>query len=320
MPDSLTPPGLAPEFLAGQALLRESGIVQADVLATPVVVARGHAATLQAFLNQDAPPLARVEEHVLSHLPVPVRVRLYYPDNAAGPLPAYLHAHGGGFALGGIDSLDRWKREVARDAGVIVVGLDYALAPEHKFPTARDQAVGVVQWLRANAPALGLDAGRIGIGGDSAGGNLALATLLRLRDLGETLPRFGALVYGMLSANHDTPSHRDFGDGRYGLSTARLEWFWTQYLRDPALRDDPQAAPLTADLGGLPPLLLLAAALDPLLDDTLALDQRLTRIGAAHDLKVYPDMPHGFLAQTRLLSRAREARDDVVAALKRHLV
>ena len=122
--------------------------------------------------------------------------------------------------------------------------------------------------------------GGIGIGGDSAGGNLALAALLRLRDLGETLPRFGALVYGMLSANHETPSHRDFGDGRYGLSTAKLDWFWTQYLPDPALRDDPQAAPLTADLGGLPPLLLLAAALDPLLDDTLTLDRRLTRIGA----------------------------------------
>jgi acetyl esterase len=320
MPDTMTPPGLAPEFLAGQALLRESGIVQADVLTTPIVVARGHALTLQAFLNQDAPPLARVEEHILSDLPVPVRVRLYYPDGATGPLPAYLHAHGGGFALGGIDSLDRWKREVARDSGVVVVGLDYALAPEHKFPTARDQAVAVVQWLRANAAALGLDAGRIGIGGDSAGGNLALATLLRLRDLGEKLPRFGALVYGMLSANHDTPSHRDFGDGRYGLSTAKLDWFWTQYLPAPALHDDPQAAPLTADLGGLPPLLLFAAGLDPLLDDTLALDQRLTRIGAAHSLKLYPDMPHGFLAQTRLLSRAREARDDVVAALKRHLV
>lgn len=320
MSDSLTPPGLAPEFLAGQALLRESGIVQADVLATPVVVARGHAQTLQAFLNQDAPPLARVEEHVLDHLPVPVRVRLYYPDGASGPLPAYLHAHGGGFALGGIDSLDRWKREVARDARVVVVGLDYALAPEHKFPTAREQVVGVVRWLREHAAALGIDAGRIGIGGDSAGGNLALATLLRLRDLGEPLPRFGALVYGMLSADHDTPSHRDFGDGRYGLSTAKLDWFWTQYLPDPALRTDPQAAPLTADLGGLPPLLLLAAALDPLLDDTLALDQRLTRLGAPHTLKVYPDMPHGFLAQTRLLSRAREARDDVVAALKRHLV
>jgi acetyl esterase len=124
----------------------------------------------------------------------------------------------------------------------------------------------------------------------------------------------------MLSANHETPSHRDFGDGRYGLSTAKLDWFWTQYLPDAALRDDPQAAPLTADLGGLPPLALLAAGLDPLLDDTLALDQRLTRIGAPHSLKLYPDMPHGFLAQTRLLSRAREARDDVVAALQRHLV
>ena len=130
MPDATTPPGLAPEFLAVQALLRDSGIVQADVLATPTVVARGHARPYQAFLNQDPPPLARIEERVLDHLSPPLRIRLYYPDGATGPLPAYLHAHGGGFALGDIDSLDRWKREVARDAGVVVVGLDYALAPE----------------------------------------------------------------------------------------------------------------------------------------------------------------------------------------------
>ncbi|MDR6289105.1 acetyl esterase [Inquilinus ginsengisoli] len=320
MPDSLARPELNPEFLAVQALLRDSGIVQADVLATPTVVARGHARTYQAFLNQDPPPLARIEEHVLAHLSPPLRVRLYYPDGATGPLPAYLHAHGGGFAIGDIDSLDRWKREVARDAGVVVVGLEYALAPEHKFPTARDQTAGAIGWLRDNAAALGIDAGRIGIGGDSAGGNLALTTLLQLRDAGDPPLRFGAIVYGMLSADHDSPSHHAFGDGSYGLSTAKLDWFWDQYLPDPALRTSAVAAPLTADLEGLPPLLLLTAGLDPLLDDTRNLDDRLTRAGVPHDLKVYPDVPHGFIAQTRLLGRAREARAVVVEALTRHLL
>jgi acetyl esterase len=312
------PPELDAEVLAAQARFKEHGLINGDVLRQPIAQARQATYDYQAFLN-DGGPAVDVSEFTLPTQP-PTPVRLYKPQGAQGLLPAYLHIHGGGFAIGDINTLDRWKREVAEQSGAIVIGLQYALSPEYPYPTALDQVMAVLRWLRKDAAAQGVDAERLGIGGDSAGGNLALAALLRLRDAHEAMPRFGAIVYGMLSSNHTTPSHRDLGDGRFGLSTEKLEWFWTQYLGgDAALRTNPDAAPLSAELAGLPPLLLLAAALDPLLDDTLNLDRRLGEAGIHHTLKVYDGVPHGFLGQTGLLQKARQAQADIVSAIRQHL-
>ncbi len=318
MNDLPQPPVPDADVLAAQAAIKERGLVNGDVLRQPIAMARDATYLYQAFLNEGG-PAASIADHTLATTP-PTPVRIYRPEGATGKLPVYLHIHGGGFALGNINTLDRWKREVAHQAGVAVVGLEYALSPEHPYPTPLDQVMAVLRWLRKDAEALGLDAERLGIGGDSAGGNLALAALLRLRDAHQPLPRFGAIVYGMLSTNHATPSHRDLGDGRFGLSTEKLDWFWTQYLGgDAALRTHPDAAPLSAKLEGLPPLLLLAAALDPLLDDTLNLDRRLGEAGVTHDLKLYSGVPHGFLGQTSLLEKARLAQADIVAAIGRYL-
>jgi acetyl esterase len=312
-PSSLQPD---PEVLAAQVSLREHGVASGDVLSQSIAEARAATYRYQAFLNEGG-PAADVTEQVLPTTP-PTPVRLYRRQGQAGLLPAYLHVHGGGFAIGNIETLDRWKREVADQAGVVVVGLEYALAPEHPFPIAVEQVLAVLDWLRREGPALGIDPAHIGIGGDSAGGNAALAALLRLRDAGGWQPRFGAIVYGMLSTRHDSPSHRALGDGRFGLSTDRMEWFWTQYLGETP-RGDAGAEPLHATLQGLPPLLLIAAALDPLLDDTLDLDRRLAEAGVPHALSVYPGVPHGFLGQTRLLTKARQAQAEVVAAIGQHL-
>jgi acetyl esterase len=311
-----SPPQLDDEVIVAQALVRERGVVSGDILTQPIAEARAATYRYQAFLNEDA-PATDVSEHLLPTTP-PTPVRLYRPSGKSGVLPAYLHVHGGGFAIGNIDTLDRWKREVAEQAGVVVVGLEYALAPEHPYPTAVEQVVAVLRWLWSEAATLHIDPERIGIGGDSAGGNAALAALLRLRDGGEPMPCFGAIVYGMLSVDHASRSHRELGDGRFGLSTERLEWFWNGYLGD-VPRDDPGATPINAKLEGLPPLLLIAAALDPLLDDTLNLDRRLKDAGVPHEMTVYPGMPHGFLGQTRLLTKARDAQAEVVAAIGRHL-
>ncbi|MDB5369967.1 MAG: Hydrolase, alpha/beta domain protein [Roseomonas sp.] len=313
------PPAPQPdaEVAEAQAAFRARGLTNGDVLTQPVAEARAVTYAYQAFLNEGG-PAAEVTEHLLPTVP-PVPVRLYRPGGSTGPLPVYLHVHGGGFAIGDINSLDRWKREIADEAGIVVAGLQYALSPEHAYPTALDQVLAVLRWLRAEGAMLGIDPARIGIGGDSAGGNLALSALLRLRDAGEALPRFGAIIYGMLSTDHGTASHRELGSGRYGLSTEKLAWFWSHYLPDTTRRDDSGAAPLSASLEGLPPLLLLAAALDPLLDDTLALDRRLNEAGIPHDTKIYSGMLHGFIGQTALLTKAREARGDVVAAIGRYL-
>ena len=310
-------PALDSEVLAAQEHFQREGLAGGDVLAQPIEEARATTRRFQAYLNQGGPAMESTIEHVLDTTP-PLRLRLYRPV-AGGPLPAYLHIHGGGFALGGLDALDRWKREIAAESGMIVAGLDYALAPEHPYPAAIEQVVVALRWLRDEAAGFGVDGSRLAVGGDSAGGNLALNALLRLRDAGEAGPRLGAIIYGMLSAEHETPSHRALGDGRFGLSTAKLDWFWTRYLPDPALRQDPRAAPLHANLAGLPELLLQAAALDPLLDDTLNLDQRLAAAGVPHQMTIYEGVPHGFIGQTALLSKARAARAEVVAALRRAL-
>ncbi|MFC7735120.1 alpha/beta hydrolase [Roseomonas sp. GCM10028921] len=308
------PNSFAPEVLAAFAELERAGLVQGDATAQPLDAARADTRRFQAFLNGDPVPLREAEEVTLAG---GLRLRLYHPDTPA-PRPALLHVHGGGFAFGTIDTLDRWKREIARDAGVTVVGLEYALSPENTYPTALEQVLAALRWMREGAASYGIDGAHLAVSGDSAGGNLALAALLRLRDAGEPLPRCGAIIYGMLSAEHDSPSHHAFGGGEYGLSTAKLDWFWSHYL-GPTPREDSGAAPLRADLHGLPPLLLLAAALDPLLDDTLKLAPRLTEAGVPHTLRVIEGVHHGFIAWTRLLPQARTAREAVVESLRRHL-
>ncbi|QEI07881.1 alpha/beta hydrolase [Pigmentiphaga aceris] len=312
-----TVPTLAPEVKEAQAQVKAAGIAASNVLTQPLAESRETNRIFQRFLNEPVPDVGRIVEHELTHLAHPVKVRLYYPaSTASAALPAYLHVHGGGFAQGDINSLDRWKREIANDAGIVTVGLEYALSPEARYPVAIEQVIGALKWLRDQADVLGLDAERIAVGGDSAGGNLALNALLRLRDEADAFVKTGVIVYGMLSANHDSDSHRDLGDGRFGLSTEKLNWFWDQYTDS---RQDPGVAPLYADVSNLPPLLLLAAALDPLLDDTLNLTKRLGSAGQKIVPRVYPGVPHGFIAMTRILPQARQARDDVVAHLKQHL-
>lgn len=320
MSDAPPAPALAPDVLAAQALAKQHGVGTPDVLTTPIAQTREKIRAYQQWLSEPAPPIGRVVERRLDHLPVPATLRLYYPQGAQdAPLPLYLHLHGGGFAHGDLDTLDRWKREIAEEAGIVTAGLSYALSPEARYPVALEQVLGALRWLRDQAPALGLDAGRLAVGGDSAGGNLALAALHRLRDENDAFVKAGVVIYGMLSARRDTGSQASFGDGRFGLSTDKLDWFWQQYAGDAALLADPGVAPLHAEVTGLPPLILQAAALDPLLDDTLDLANKLFAAGAAPTFIVYSGVPHSFIGMTRLLPQAREARADLVQALKRNL-
>lgn len=308
---------LAPEVVQAQAQVKAAGLAASNVLTQPLAESRETNRIYQRFLNEPLPDVGRIVEHELDHLAHPVKVRLYYPaSSTTAALPAYLHVHGGGFAQGDINSLDRWKREIANDAGIVTVGIQYALSPEARYPVALEQVIGALKWLRDQAEALGLDAARIAVGGDSAGGNLAFNALLRLRDQNDAFIKTGVIIYGMLSADHATDSHQTLGDGRFGLSTERLNWFWDQYTDN---RQDPAVAPLHAAVGNLPPLLLLAAALDPLLDDTLNLAKRLEAAGQPTVPRVYPSVPHAFIAMTRILPQARAAREDVVAHLKQHL-
>lgn len=257
----------------------------------------------------------RVDLTIPAHPRLPGR--LYTPVEP-GPHPVLVYLHGGGFVFGDLDTQDRLKRILVRDARVAVLSLEYALSPEHRYPTAIEQVAAALAWLRDQAGGLGLDPDRVAIAGDSAGANLALNAMIRTAGSPEQ-PSLGLLIYGMFSANHDTRSHRLYGGGEFGLSTQKLDWFWTHYLGDPCRRGDPGPAPLGADLSGLPKIALFAAALDPLLDDSSRLAERLRAIGRPAALTIYPGVTHGFIALTGWLDQARRLADDLATTLTREL-
>jgi acetyl esterase len=175
------------------------------------------------------------------------------------------------------------------------------------------------RWLRSEARSLGLRDERLALAGDSAGANLALSAALSLRDAGEAMPAVLALFYGCYAPDFDTDSHRRLGDGRFGLTTARMQWYWQGYVGADLEQVPVSAAPLKADLEGLPPLYLNLAALDPISDDTRRLAQRLTQAGVRHTLKEWPQTGHGFLQMTRDVEVARRAVEDTARFLAAHL-
>jgi acetyl esterase len=230
-----------------------------------------------------------------------IPVRLYRADT--GPMqPLIVYFHGGGFVIGGLDSHDGFCRLLCRDIGCSVLAVDYRLAPEHKFPAASDDALAALRWAHANAGRLGVDASRIMIAGDSAGGNLTAATALRSRDEGGPA-LLGQVMFCPLVEFHrdDRPSMRENGPGPF-LTLADIAFCTNAYLRS---RDDaahPHAAPLHAEsLRDLPPALILTAEYDPLRDEGEAyaarlkaegVDVRCTRYdGTIHDFMVMSEMP-----------------------------
>ncbi|HEU4518631.1 MAG TPA: alpha/beta hydrolase [Microvirga sp.] len=279
--------------------------------------ARRAISRLQLFWSAGAPALPHVEERVIAGASGPVRIRLYDPG-APAPAPAVAFLHGGGWVLCDIDLYDGVARQLAVRSGLRVLSVDYGLAPEHPFPAGLGDCVAALRWAAAEgAAAFGVDPARLAVAGDSAGANLALAACLALRDEGGPLPRGAALVYGAFSEDGDTPSGRAYGDGAYLLTTAEMRWYWSHYVPDQAARGDPLAAPLHADLAGLPPLLVMAAEFDPLRDDSEALVRRLREIGAPVESRLMPRMTHACLNLMGFVDAVGPELDRVGAFLRR---
>jgi acetyl esterase len=221
-------------------------------------------------------------------------------------LPALVYFHGGGWVWGSVDTHDPAARELAAAGEVATISVDYALSPEAKFPQALEECAAVVRHVAEHGADWGLDPTRILLGGDSAGGNLALATALMLRDTGG--PKLSGIVVGypVCDSRFDTPSYQEFATGHV-LTREKMAFYWSVYVPHEADRTHPLAAPLRADLTGLPPVLILLAELDVLRSEGEALAARLREAAVPVELETYTGMLHGFLRATDAVQKSRDA-------------
>ncbi len=256
--------------------------------------------------------LARIEDFsIAARDGFAVPARLYAPS--AGKLPLLVYVHGGGFVIGSIASHDILCRELARLAGCAVVSVDYRLAPEYKFPTAFDDAWDAFQWLARNGGSLGLDASRLAVGGDSAGGTLAAVCAILARDAGIAL-RLQLLFYPGTAADQSAESHRKFAHGLV-LEQPHIDWFFDQFIA-PEQRSDWRFAPLNADdVEGVAPAWFGLAECDALVDDGIAYADKLRWAGVPVQLEIYRGVTHEFIKMGRAIREARQAYADAARAL-----
>ncbi|MBX3570084.1 MAG: alpha/beta hydrolase [Rhizobiaceae bacterium] len=270
----------------------------------------------RAGLQGDREPVATVQDR---RFPTPDGerpMRLYRgvgaPDRAA---PALLYLHGGGWVVGDLDSHDEICRRLANRAGCVVACPDYRLAPEHKFPAAVEDCQAALAHLVATAGDLGIDADRIAVGGDSAGGNLAAVTALLAR--GKVKLTAQLLIYPNTDAAQTADSYRRFAEG-YGLTASTMAWFRDHYVRDAADIADWRASPLKApDLSGAAPAFVAIAGLDILADEGEAYARRLAESGVPVTLQRWPGQIHGFVSMGRHISASGAAIDAAVAMWRR---
>jgi len=241
----------------------------------------------------------------------PLKARLYVPENVKPNSPALIFYHGGGWIMGGLDSHDRPCRRICAVGDIVVLAVDYRLAPEHAFPAAVDDAQAAFHWACAHADELGIDKTKMAVGGDSAGGNIAASIALSLRGDARGEPTFQLLIYPALQAFGKAPSHAAFGQG-YALDKADMNFFITSYGGDEANASiDPRLWPLLADsFESAPPAYIITGGQDPLQDDGFAYTKALSKAGVSVAHKHYPAMTHGFCSMTALSPDALQALED----------
>jgi len=271
---------------------------------------------LRAPLTAGPPPrVADVSDRTIPGPGGDIPIRVYMPDSER-PMPGLVFLHGGGWVVGSLQTHDGLCRALANGGGCTVVSVDYRLSPEHKFPAAIDDAVAATRWVFENVSQLGIDRERIAVGGDSAGGNLAAAVALMLRDAAGPRLAFQLLIYPVTDRNFETPSYIANADG-FRLTRSAMQWYWNHYLRSAADADDQRASPLrAASLEGLPPAFVATAEYDPLLDEGRAYADRLRAAGVPVEYREYPGLVHGFAGQGGVVDRARDALDELAAALR----
>ncbi len=276
----------------------------------------------RALTQPEPPPVAEIAELSAEGPHGPIPLRLYRPTQRSddpAPMPVLVYFHGGGWTIGDLDTHDVLCRELANASRCAVVSVDYRMGPEHRFPAAVDDCLAATSWVRRHAEALGVDASRLAVGGDSAGGNLAAAVALLARDAGDLPIAWQLLIYPATDMRCVHESHTTNGRG-YLLESATIAYYRDNYIADPAHYADWRASPLLhADLAGLPPSLVLTAGFDPLRDEGRDYADALVAAGNQASYLCFDRQIHGFITMGKVIDEANTAVSICAAELARAL-
>lgn len=269
--------------------------------------------------NPEPPELKSVQPLAIPSPTGPIPARIYTPmklRQADGLAPCLVFFHGGGWVIGGLDSHDVVCRKLADEGQLMVISVDYRLAPEHKFPAAVDDAITATKWIADNSKQLGVDASRLSVGGDSAGGNLAAVVAIAARDGNGPVIAGQVLIYPAVDFAMTHASHRE-PETSVLLTHSVIKWFRDHYLNDAADVGDWRASPARAKtLVGLPPAYVLTAGADPLRDEGDEYASRLKEAGVVVTYRSFPGQFHGFFTMGKLLQQANIAASDIGAWLR----
>jgi acetyl esterase len=269
-----------------------------------------------AMIDPEPPEVFAVDELLAELESGPVPLRLYRP-NARSRLPVIMFIHGGGFVIGSLETHDALCRALANASGAAVLAVEYRKAPETPFPGALDDCCNALRWIFSHAEQLSIDAARIALCGDSAGGNLAAMVALWARANSFAL-RHLALIYPVIDPEMQSESSQAFGSG-FILTREFIEWFWSAYLGRPYDSHDPRMNIMAAELSGLPPTSVIIAEFDPLRDEGEGFARAVAAAGTRTIVRRYPGMIHGFLCMAHITPTAGRAIVEVGEDLKNSL-
>ncbi|WP_411282251.1 alpha/beta hydrolase [Gemmatimonas sp.] len=235
----------------------------------------------------------------------PLPVRIYMPEGA-GPFPVVVYYHGGGWVIANKQVYDGGARSLAKFASAVVISVDYRLAPEHKFPAQHDDALATYRWATQNAASIKGDPARLALAGESAGGNLAVATAIAARDAGLPMPKAVISVYPIAQPDTTTASYVEYATAK-PLNRAMMGWFAKHTARTPADLQDPRINLVKANLTGLPPVTIINAQIDPLRDDGAMLEAALKAANVSVERKLYAGVAHEFFGMGAVIDKAKDA-------------
>jgi acetyl esterase len=262
-------------------------------------------------------PIGKVTDLTIPAAHGEIFARAYTAVAAGGePLPTLVFFHGGGWVIGNVDTHDGLCRLLANESQCRVISVEYRLSPESKFPAAVEDAFAVVEWIEKNAAELGVDANRLAVGGDSAGGALAAVMTQMAKAKGSPKIAFQMLLFPVTQIGRETRSLKEFAEG-YFLERKTLDWFYAHYLPADADRSDPRISPLAAqDFSGLPPAYVMLAGFDPLHDEGRDYAEKLRGAGVVVSIADYPDMVHDFIYLQAVLPQAADALAKAAQSMK----